>query len=268
MPLQRRRRVARANALGREPLAAAHEARGGCRARRRAAAPCRGAAAPSRSKIVSLAASVRPVSRCAQASVSANVGVSATAATSSSTSRSPIGSSPAQSASLSISFASWWKSSPTRWTSAAHASGSARAPAWRKRSATQLVTFRFATVVGQHLARLRAGFRQRRVLLQLLGDEREHRAGRRGGEVRLDRLHVGDLPAVREPAVGVAAAVDALDDDEPARRRRGCRRCRAPPPPRPRPPAPRPARRPRARSGARSRPSAVSIFGRSLPVSR
>ena len=223
---------------------------------------------PSRSKIVSLAASVRPVSRCAQASVSANVGVSATAATSSSTSCSPIGSSPAQSASLSISFASWWKSSPTRWISAAHASGSARAPAWRNRSATHWLTFRFATVVREHLARLRARLRQRRVLLQLLGDEREHRARRRGGEIRLDRLHVGDLPAVREPALGVPAAVDALDDDEPARRRRGCRRCRARRPPRRTPPARETSSTASGSKWRRSRPSAVSIFGRSLPVSR
>ena len=70
-------------------------------------------------------------------------------------------------------------------------------------------------LVRQHLARLCAGPRQRRVLLQLLGDEREHRSGRRGREVGLDRLHVGDLPAVREPFVRVPAAVDALDDDEP-----------------------------------------------------
>ena len=78
-----------------------------------------------------------------------------------------------------------------------------------------LVDVALRDLVREHLPRLRARLRQRRVLLQLLGDEREHRAGRRGGEVRLDRLHVGDLPAVREPALGVAAAVDALDDDEP-----------------------------------------------------
>ncbi len=34
-------------------------------------------------------------------------------------------------------------------------------------------------------------------------------------EVFLDRLHVGDLPAVREAAVGVPATVDALDHNEP-----------------------------------------------------
>ena len=250
MPLQARRRVARANALGGQALAAAHERevvdeRAGEARRRVAARDGPRARRSSRWRRASGRAS-----RCAQASVSANVGVSATAATSSSTSCSPIGSSPAQSASLSISFASWWKSSPTRWISAAHASGSARAPAWRKRSATQLVDVPLRDLEGEHLAGLRARLRQRRVLLQLLGDERQHRAGRRRGEVRLDRLHVGDLPAVREPALGVPAAVDALDDDEPARRRRGCRRCRAPRPLRRTPPAPRRAPRPRARSGA------------------
>ena len=68
---------------------------------------------------------------------------------------------------------------------------------------------------GQNVAGLGARLRQRRVLLQLLGNECQHGAGSRRGEVLLDRLHVGDLPAARETAVGVPPAVDALDHDEP-----------------------------------------------------
>ena len=223
---------------------------------------------PSRSKIVSLASSVRPASRCAQASVSANVGVSATAATSCSTSCSPIGSSPAQSASLSTSFASWWKSSPTSWTSAATASGSRPDAGLLETLRDPRVGLPLRDVVSEHVAGLRAGLRQRRVLLQLLGDERQHGARRRRGEVLLDRLHVGCLPAVREPALGVRAARPRLRRGRAARRRRGCRRCRGR---RPRRPDCSCALTISIASGSkwrRSRASAVSIFGRSLPVSR
>ena len=78
-----------------------------------------------------------------------------------------------------------------------------------------LVDVLLRDVVREHVARFRARLGQRRVLLQLLGDEGERRARRGRGEVRLDRLHVCRLPAVREPALVVAAAVDSLDDDEP-----------------------------------------------------
>ena len=70
-------------------------------------------------------------------------------------------------------------------------------------------------VVGEHVACLRAGFRQRCVLLQLLGDERQHGARRGRGQVLLDRLHVGGLPAVSEPALAVAPPVHAFDEHEP-----------------------------------------------------
>ena len=147
--------------------------------------------------------------------MSANVGVSATAATSCSTSCSPIGSSPAQSASLSTSFASWWKSSPTSWTSAATASGSRPDAGLLEALRDPRVGLPLRDVEREHVARLRAGLRQRCVLLQLLGDERQHGARRRRGEVLLDRLHVGCLPAVREPALAVATPVHAFDEDEP-----------------------------------------------------
>ncbi len=67
----------------------------------------------------------------------------------------------------------------------------------------------------QDVARLGTHLRQWRILLQLLGDERQHGAGCRRGEVLLDRLHVGGLPAAHEAALGVPPPVDALDHDEP-----------------------------------------------------
>ena len=68
---------------------------------------------------------------------------------------------------------------------------------------------------GQNVAGLGARLRQRRVLLQLLGNECQHGAGSRRSEVLLDRLHIGGLPAVRKASVGVPPAIDALDHHEP-----------------------------------------------------
>ena len=63
----------------------------------------------------------------------------------------------------------------------------------------------FRNVVDEDVARLRARLPERRVLLELGGDEREHGVGSGAREVRRDRLDVGGLPAL-----------DVLDDDEPA----------------------------------------------------
>ena len=60
-------------------------------------------------------------------------------------------------------------------------------------------------VVDEDVPGLRARFRERRVLLQLRGDEREHGVRRGAREVRGDRLDVGGLPAF-----------DLFDDHEPA----------------------------------------------------
>ena len=60
-------------------------------------------------------------------------------------------------------------------------------------------------VEDKDVAGLRAGFRERRVLLQLRGDECEHRVRRRAREVGSDSLGVGRLPAL-----------DLFDDHEPA----------------------------------------------------
>ena len=62
-----------------------------------------------------------------------------------------------------------------------------------------------AHLVDEELAGLRAGLRERRVLAELLGDEREHGVGRGRGQVLGDRLRVRRLPAL-----------DLFDDDEPA----------------------------------------------------
>ena len=102
------------------------------------------------------------------------------------------------------------------------------------------------------------GLRERRVLAQVAGDERERRAGRRRLEVRRDRLRVGRLPEL-----------DAFEDDQPApgaeephRVARGNRVVAARR-------SPRRAARPRPASNRlRSRATARSTLGRSLPPIR
>ena len=71
-------------------------------------------------------------------------------------------------------------------------------------------------VVEQQVAALRARLRDRRVLLHLEPDEREHGVGRGRRQVGGDRLDVGSLPAAgRRAARSSFCAVDVGHDDEP-----------------------------------------------------
>ncbi len=70
-------------------------------------------------------------------------------------------------------------------------------------------------VVQQQIAALRTGFGDRRVLLDLHPDQREHRLGCRRGKVRRDRFDVCRLPSAgRRPVVFLLATVDVGDEDE------------------------------------------------------
>ena len=112
-------------------------------------------------------------------------------------------------------------------------------------------------VVDEDVAVLRDGLRQRRVLAQLAGDEREHRARRGVGRVRRHGLDV-----VRAPAF------DGVDDDEPLASEEPERVARRDGVVARTSPVPRAARSASGSKRSRSRRSARSIFGRSDPVSR
>ena len=209
----------------------------------------------------------RPVSRCAHASVSANVGVSATAATSSSTSCRRSARSPAQIASLSISFASWWKSSPTRWIRAAHGIGLGARARLAEAVGDPLVDVPLRDLVRQHLARLRAGLASGASFFSSSATSASTVPG--AGDARYASIAFTSAPSSRLRACRRRSGGRRRPRrPRAARRRRGSRHCRALRHLHPIRPAPRRAPQPRARSGAEAAPSAVSIFGRSLPVSR
>ena len=126
----------------------------------------------------------------------------------------PTGSSPAQ-----------WRSSRSRWRARGDPLRRRARPAGRRRpsrhSRRLAGTARRPTCdalphfEGQNVARLGARLGQRRVLLHFLGDEGEGAAGGWRSEILRDRLHVGDLPAVRKPAAAFRRPSTPSIDDEP-----------------------------------------------------
>ena len=125
----------------------------------------------------------------------------ARAATSSATSRSPIGSPPPRSRACRPRSRARPASSPTSSTSARHASRSACAPSARTapRPTRQvgLAPAPSGTSQSEHLAGLRDRLGERRVLLQLAADEREHRRRAPAPRYAGDRLRVGAPSSAR-----------------------------------------------------------------------
>ena len=157
----------------------------------------------SRSKIVSLAASARAGSR-SRPGVGEREGRRVGGRRGErSTSRSPIGSPAAQVASLSTSLASACRSSPTMWTSAAHASGSARTPRCGEPLRDPALELLLRDGVLEDVAGLRARLPERRRLLHVLAHEREHRCrrgARRGTPTRRRRRPPSSRPSAGCPS--------------------------------------------------------------------
>ena len=162
-----------------------------------------------------------------------------------------------RSASLSISRSSSSFSSPTISRSAWQASLPISIPCSRKRLAIQRVEV-LAHRVDEDVADLGDGLAERRVRLQLLAHEAEHRARRGRAEVIGDRVDVRCLPAAasagpqspRRPSTSVTRTRRASPSSDPALQAATTSAPEAPPPPR------RTARSHRDRSGPRRRSSA------------